>query len=651
MIDYTGLKLGNYRLISMLGSGGFADVYLGEHIYLQTTAAIKVVHAQLSDAALEQFLVEARTIARLTHPNIVPVLEFGIEGNTPYLVMSYAPFGSLRQRHSRGSILRPREIASYVEQVASALQYAHDRQVVHCDVKPENMLLGHHEGLMLSDFGIAISPQVLRTAPGSGIMGTATYMAPEQFVGQPAPASDQYALGVVVYEWLCGEPPFRGTPLEVATQHSHIAPEPLRARVPDLSPAVESVVMQALAKDPQARFSSMRDFAGAWRTSSSISQRARPGASLHLGAGNFPPDGYVSHTVAVHLIGELAPGAATAAAPGPSPPGGARAYSRRALMGGLLGLTAAGLLTTLGVAALWHPQTGARTALGRARRKLPTARPSADTSATARALVTAAASRPAVTSSGPNSLELFIRGGDDAMWFKSFDGTWHPWESLGYLPNDPAVVSTGSGRLDMFVRGSDSSLQHRWFDGIWHPWETLGGVLTADPAIASSAPGRIDICARSLGNTIYYTYFDGSLHTWQWQGGISLSAPSVTSSSPGRIDAFVRGGDNALWYRWFDGAAWHDWASLGGSFTSDPSATSWGPGRLDVFTRGSDNSLQHIWFDGAWHPWETLGGSLTSSPCAVSWGPGRIDICARGAGNTLQHTWFDGAWHDWQPIN
>ena len=147
MVEYTGEKLGNYRLMKLLGRGGFADVYLGEHIYLQTAAAIKVLRMQLTDEALEKFLVEARTVARLSHPNIVSVLEFGIEQATPFLVMSYAPYESLRQRHPRGSLLPAAAIVFYVEQVAAALQYAHDRRVIHCDIKPENMLLGQNEAL------------------------------------------------------------------------------------------------------------------------------------------------------------------------------------------------------------------------------------------------------------------------------------------------------------------------------------------------------------------------------------------------------------------------------------------------------------------------------------------------------------------------
>src|SRR6266849_1901421 len=142
MADRVGQQLGNYQLIRLLGEGGFAEVYLGEHIHLGTQAAIKVLHTQLTSDDVDKFRNEARMIARLVHPHIVRVLEFGVEGKTPFLVMDYAPNGTLRQRHARGVTLPVTTIVSYVRQIADALQYAHDEKLIHRDIKPENMLLG-----------------------------------------------------------------------------------------------------------------------------------------------------------------------------------------------------------------------------------------------------------------------------------------------------------------------------------------------------------------------------------------------------------------------------------------------------------------------------------------------------------------------------
>src|SRR3989442_439533 len=208
MTDHSGQKLGNYRLLRLLGKGGFADVYLGEHIYLKTAAAIKVLHTQLTSEDMEGFLNEARTIAHLVHPHIVRVTDFGIEGETPFLVMDYAPNGTLRQRHPKGTQLPLSLIISYVKQIAGALQHAHNERLVHRDIKPENMLLGRQNELLLSDFGIALVAQSSRYPSPQEIVGTAAYMSPEQIQGRPRPASDQYSLGVIVYEWVSGDRPF-----------------------------------------------------------------------------------------------------------------------------------------------------------------------------------------------------------------------------------------------------------------------------------------------------------------------------------------------------------------------------------------------------------------------------------------------------------
>jgi serine/threonine protein kinase len=266
MADRVGQQLGNYSLIRLLGEGGFAEVYLGEHIYLKTQAAIKVLQMRLASEDREGFLEEARTIAGLKHPHIIRVLDFGIEAGTPFLVMDYAPNGTLRKRHPKGTRLPLSIILSYVEQVAPALQYAHERQLVHRDVKPENLLLGEDNQVLLSDFGIALVTQSSRYQSTQEIVGTAAYMAPEQLQGKPRRASDQYALGIIVYEWLCGDRPFHGTFTELFSQHLLVPPPPLREKVPTISPAVEQVVLTALEKDAHKRFASVQDFANALET-------------------------------------------------------------------------------------------------------------------------------------------------------------------------------------------------------------------------------------------------------------------------------------------------------------------------------------------------------------------------------------------------
>src|SRR5579863_370484 len=209
MGDLVGRQLGNYRLIRLLGQGGFAEVYLGEHIYLDTQAAIKVLRTQLESDEIEHFRTEARTIARLVHPHIVRVLDFGVDGTTPYLVMDYAPSGTLRKRHHAGVPLPLSTIVDYVNQIASALQYGHEQKVIHRDIKPENMLLSRQNDVLVSDFGIAlvVSSRSYSTQSRQDLVGTIAYMAREQIQSEAVPASDQYALGIVVYEWLCGTRP------------------------------------------------------------------------------------------------------------------------------------------------------------------------------------------------------------------------------------------------------------------------------------------------------------------------------------------------------------------------------------------------------------------------------------------------------------
>ncbi|HET8850922.1 MAG TPA: protein kinase [Ktedonobacteraceae bacterium] len=281
MNDLVGQQLGNYRLLRLLGQGGQASVYLGEHIYLKSPAAVKVRHAVLSDEERAVFLREAQMLVRMTHPHIVRVLDFALQDGMPFLVMEYAPHGTLRQRHPRGTRLPLDVIIPYVNQVASALQYTHDQRLIHRDVKPENMLLNSHDEVLLSDFGLVILTTHSLSSEGTELMeqslaGTTPYLAPEQLRGKARPASDQYALGVVVYEWLCGKPPFRGPFLEVAVQHVSVPPPSMHEQVPDLPPAIEEVVLRALAKEPEQRFARVQDFAAA------LEHASRQAVSPHL---------------------------------------------------------------------------------------------------------------------------------------------------------------------------------------------------------------------------------------------------------------------------------------------------------------------------------------------------------------------------------
>ncbi len=270
MADRVGQQLGNYHLIRFLGRGNFADIYLGEHIHLNTQAAIKVLHGQLANNDVEAFLTEARTIAHLRHPHIVQVLDFGVEDTTPFLVMEYAPGGNLRQRHPKGSQLPLDTIVSYVKQMADALQYAHQEKLVHRDIKPENMLLGRNLEVLLSDFGIAVVIQSVRSQHAQDAAGTIAYMAPEQIQANATSASDQYALGVVVYEWLSGDRPFHGLFPEIAIKHTLVPPPPLHEKMPTVPVEVEQVVLKALAKDPQQRFPSIQAFALALEEASKV---------------------------------------------------------------------------------------------------------------------------------------------------------------------------------------------------------------------------------------------------------------------------------------------------------------------------------------------------------------------------------------------
>lgn len=245
MADRAGQRFGDYRLIRSLGKGGFGEVYLSEHIHNKSQVAIKVLHTPGKDVTdlnafvtkLKEFINEASTF-NLDHPHIIKLRDFGIrtDDDTPYLVFDYAPLGSLRDRHPYGSQVPLSTVISYVKQIADALQYAHNQRRIHRDVKPENILVFANNKLLLSDFGIATFAHSTESWVEQKQVGTIDYMAPEQIQRKTQPASDQYSLAIIVYEWLTGTRPFQGDSIQVMYQHLEVSPTPLRERVPTILP-------------------------------------------------------------------------------------------------------------------------------------------------------------------------------------------------------------------------------------------------------------------------------------------------------------------------------------------------------------------------------------------------------------------------------
>jgi len=186
-----------------------------------------------------------------------------VDNGTPFLAMGYAPYGTVRQYHTLQEPLRMPTILCYLKQAANALESLHNDGFIHQDIKSENLLLVQPGHIWLCDFSIAVSAGTLRNGTPGMSAGTIPYMAPEQLRGAPCKASDQYSLAIVVYEWLCGETPFQGSPWSIMQQHMSATPPLLSESLPALSPQVDIVIQKALAKDPHQRFSTVSAFANA----------------------------------------------------------------------------------------------------------------------------------------------------------------------------------------------------------------------------------------------------------------------------------------------------------------------------------------------------------------------------------------------------
>ncbi|HRQ21986.1 MAG TPA: serine/threonine-protein kinase, partial [Anaerolineales bacterium] len=265
-----GQMLGPYRVINEVGSGGMATVYKAYQASMDRNVAIKVLPGQLAESEefVKRFQQEARIIARLEHPYILPVFDYGEEDGVAYFVMRYLEAGTLKDR-MKARRLSWEKIDRIFTQLTDALGYAHAQGVVHRDLKPANALIDSSGNLFLTDFGIAkllesASPRLTQT---DAILGTPAYISPEQAAAQPVDQrSDIYSLGIILYEMVTGRVPFiADTPLAVILKHLGDPLPPPSLLKPDIPPAIEQVVLKSLAKKPEDRFANTAGFLSAWK--------------------------------------------------------------------------------------------------------------------------------------------------------------------------------------------------------------------------------------------------------------------------------------------------------------------------------------------------------------------------------------------------
>jgi serine/threonine protein kinase len=273
MQDLIGTTIGHYRIVEKIGEGGMGVVYRAHDERLDRDVAVKVLPKDVAQTRdrLDRFEREARAVAKLDHPNILAIHNFGTDEGIAYAVMELLEGESLRELISKGRLTVGKAV-EYSRAITAGLAAAHDKGIIHRDLKPENIFLTEDGRIKILDFGLAklMLPEeglttetptgTLDTAPG-GLIGTIAYMAPEQVDGQPANAqSDIFALGVVLYEMLTGQRPFRGTTsASTAAAILKEDPEPISSAASGVPPTLAGVVSKCLEKRPQDRFSSAHD--------------------------------------------------------------------------------------------------------------------------------------------------------------------------------------------------------------------------------------------------------------------------------------------------------------------------------------------------------------------------------------------------------
>ena len=248
---------GRYSLEALVGTGGMADVYRAKDQLLERTVAVKILHQQYENDTefIARFQREAKAAARITHPNIVNVYDVGVAEGRHYIVMEYVPGRTLKDWIKEEERVPAGQALQIARKIAGALAQAHANNLVHCDIKPHNILVMPDGNIKVADFGIARAVTESTMTYNDNIMGSVHYFSPEQARGTIiTPKSDVYSLGVVLYEMLTGRIPFDGnTAVSIARKHLEEEPQPLRTLIPEIPPAVEALVMRMMAKDPALR--------------------------------------------------------------------------------------------------------------------------------------------------------------------------------------------------------------------------------------------------------------------------------------------------------------------------------------------------------------------------------------------------------------
>jgi eukaryotic-like serine/threonine-protein kinase len=556
-------------------------------------------------------------------------LDFGLSrDNLPYLVMTYADGGSLRDRHPKGSKLSHETIDTYVQQLASALQYAHDRRIIHRDVKPENMLLSSRGGvhphpgtLQLSDFGIAKISELASIASQHTVVGTPAYAAPEQSQGQPCPASDQYALAIVVYEWLAGQRPFQGDPFAVTLHHRMDTPPSLRSICPEVSPQVEQVVFKALAKAPQDRFPTITHFAQALHAALQEGAEAtQPLSHPDENRSASSPKNTVSTPNAPNMIidSPTVPPALAETFPSPqptlaSPPRGQFAYriARRTILAGLVALGGVGATVT------WFALTQTQRAhLG--------------------TLLYTYHGHPATVMSvtwSPDGKRIASTGADYTVQvWDAFTGdhvVTHSGHNTGingavWSPDGKRIASTS---YDGTVQVWNATTGGDFFTYSYHSRATVSAWSPNGKYIASGSPdGTVQIWEAATGNHLFtYTGNAGWVKAVAWSPDSTLIA---SGTNHGRVQVWVATTGKVV-------------LSYPGHGTNLVHTLAWSPQGNHIASAGDDRTVQ---------VWDATTGKInytyeghTNRLYAVRWSPDGKRIASASADRTA-HIWdaFNG---------